>query len=173
MGREIRKIPADWEHPRWRDNAIQYDHQRGAYHPLFDDDYETVAAQWMVDFDSWRAGTHPSLKHTSAKYFWEYEGVPDPDYYRERSWTTEEATHYQMYETVSEGAPVSPVFATLKELADYLVVNGDYWDQKRGDGGWSRAAADGFTGSGWAPSMMVVIAPPGAEIFMRRDGMPD
>jgi len=39
------------------------------------------------------------------------------------TWTPEEATHYQMYETCSEGTPISPPCATVEELARWLADN--------------------------------------------------
>ena len=74
------------------------------------------------------------------------------------------ATWWQVYETVSEGTPVSPPFATPDELIDYLVAHGDFWDQQRRERGdtimnndpWSREQAEAFVrGPGWAPSMVV------------------
>jgi hypothetical protein len=50
---------------------------------------------------------------------------------------------WQMWETVSEGSPVSPVFATPIGLEDWLVKD---W--------YSRAAARAFIKSGWVPSML-------------------
>lgn len=35
-------------------------------------------------------------------------------------WTDAEATHYMMYETTTEGTPISPAFATAEELAQWL-----------------------------------------------------
>ena len=35
-----------------------------------------------------------------------------------------EATHLQMYETISEGTPISPVMETPEELAQWLFDNG-------------------------------------------------
>lgn len=61
---------------------------------------------------------------------------------------------WQVWETVSEGSPMTPAFATCGELIDYLVANGDAWDQKRGDGGWSRENAESFVKAAWAPSMI-------------------
>jgi hypothetical protein len=78
-----------------------------------------------------------------------------------------EPTWYQVYETVSEGTPVTPPFETREELVEYLVENGDFWDQKRRAEGprggfqmpcapWSRKSAESFVmGSGGAPSMVV------------------
>lgn len=99
-------------------------------------------------------GKHPD----QADYpYWEYEGAPpDPEYYRP-IFAEGEATWYQVYETVSEGTPVTPPFATKQELIDYLVEYGDFWDQHRGEGGWPREAAKRFAEEEWAVSMMAKI----------------
>lgn len=38
-------------------------------------------------------------------------------------WAKEDYTHFQMYENVTEGTPVSPVIASAKELAEWLAKN--------------------------------------------------
>lgn len=75
---------------------------------------------------------------------------------------------WQVWETVSEGSPVTPAFATRDELIDYLVINGDHWDQKRGDGGWSRKNAESFVAAEWAPSLIAV----GGQTYTARDVVP-
>lgn len=58
---------------------------------------------------------------------------------------------WQVWETVSEGSPVTPVFATAEELIEFLVNEGNKWD-----GPISREAAEKFVkGSGWVPSMVI------------------
>lgn len=58
---------------------------------------------------------------------------------------------WQVWETVSEGSPITPVFATAEELVDHL-VNVGAWNKT-----WSREAAESFVhGSGWAPTGMVI-----------------
>ena len=96
--------------------------------------------------------------------YWEYEGAPpSPEYYRP-DWTAEEMTWFQVYETVSEGTPVTPPFATQQEVVDYLVEYGDFGNQKRRSEGksfmrctpWPQEEAQAFVfGSGWAPSMII------------------
>lgn len=49
---------------------------------------------------------------------------------------------WQLWETVSEGSPISPVFATSEELVWHLVINE----------GHSESSARAFVASGWAPS---------------------
>lgn len=77
---------------------------------------------------------------------------------------------WQVWQTVGEGSPVTPAFATAEQLIDYLVAYGDVWDQRRGDGGWKREAAEKFVGTGWAASMVVVDSATGREIYEPRDG---
>src|SRR3990167_319364 len=58
---------------------------------------------------------------------------------------------YQIWETVSEGSPISPVFATPEELAQYMATHG--WG---GDTGGNYATWLRFiNGPGWAPSMVM------------------
>jgi hypothetical protein len=58
---------------------------------------------------------------------------------------------YQIWETVSEGSPISPVFSTPEELAEYMASHP--WG---GDRGSSRESWMRFiNGPGWAPSMVV------------------
>jgi hypothetical protein len=141
MGREVRRVPANWVHPR---------NERGEFKPMFDQDFGSVAREWLDDAIAWDNGTHenllrePTLKD-KYPFFWQWDdNPPDPEHYRP-AWTEAEATHYQMYETVSEGTPVSPVFATPEELVDWIVQNL----------GHSRHAAEEFVKSGYAPTMMV------------------
>ena len=70
-----------------------------------------------------------------------------------------------MYETVSEGTPVTPPFATKEELVEYLIEHGDFWDQKRRKEGntimpcdpWTREQAETFVNdTEWAPSGMII-----------------
>lgn len=63
---------------------------------------------------------------------------------------------WQVWETVTEGSPISPVFATAEGLAEHLAKVGDDWDVKRGNGGWGIERAKAFVGAGWFPSMVLV-----------------
>jgi hypothetical protein len=57
---------------------------------------------------------------------------------------------YQMWETVSEGSPISPVFATPEELASWLEVNPSGIDEGTTADQWLAF----IKGPGWAPSMI-------------------
>lgn len=156
MGREIRRVPPDWQHPKEYTNQLvvgggddpslsdfahalafpRYE-QREVYKPLYDKAY--IEVLWEIA--AWEEGTHPDWHDD---WTWEdWSGTPDPDMYRPY-WAAGQATAYQVYETVSEGTPVSPVFAALPDLVDWLVAQG-----------YSRGAAQEFAETGWAPSMVV------------------
>lgn len=145
MGREIRRVPSDWQHPLLADqdryfskNGWDWTGLGRHFQPLFDEDYETALQQWWDERQQWQAGTH---EYQSDSTYEEFAGrSPDPDFYRP-AWTDEERTHFQVYETVSEGTPISPVFASREEIADWLVEQG-----------YSREAAAAFAETGWAPS---------------------
>jgi hypothetical protein len=160
-------VPANWDHPKTERPNGRIDFQ-----PMFDTRFEEAAAEWKAEFAKWEAGERPSYytvdEDNPNPEYWEYSGdPPDRKYYR--PWKDEEAVWYQVWETVSEGTPVSPPFATKEELIEYLVANGDFWDQSRRDqrargrnmldincDPWSRKQAEAFVnGPGWAPSMVI------------------
>jgi hypothetical protein len=146
MGREIRRVPPDWKHPLLADqtrylslNGWDWTGQGRHFQPMYDEDYESAIQQWWDERQQWKAGTH---QYQSEGTYEAFAGrSPDPDYYRP-AWADEECTHFQVYETVSEGTPVSPVFASREEIATWLV----------NEKGYSREAAEGFAETGWAPS---------------------
>lgn len=151
MGREIRKVPADWQHPRWTEDDALRPNLVGKYRPLFDHDYDSVAREWVESFRKWSVGTHENQDSDYA-YYWEYEDPPSKDSYRERTWTEADATHFMVYETVSEGTPVTPAFATAEELIEHLATVGTDWDHGQP---WDRKSATKFVHSGWAPSAIM------------------
>ena len=178
MGREIRRVPPNWDHPKYTEENSNYSKKAGSYIPLYDEDFETRAREWLDECIAWEDGTHVDLvDHFENKienpYFWQWEGdPPDPESYRPRF--ESDPTWYQVYETVSEGTPVTPPFATKEELINYLVEHGDFWDQSRGDGGWDRNSAEGFIDREWSPSLVIIKEPDGSGImYSPRDGFPE
>ena len=142
MGRESRRVPVDWEHPK---------DERGHHQPLYDQPFEQAFAEWSQARQDWLDDKDGERTRVQNKY---YDGKdvpyerwngtsPDPDYYRP-AWPTDTVLGYCMYETVSEGTPVSPAFATLQELEDWLVEEGT-----------DRANAKAFCKHGWAPSFVM------------------
>lgn len=161
MSREIRNVPPGWQHPTrpcphspWAGGCDRAKANGGqCYRPLYDRSFQEAAREWLDAAIAWDNGTHPDLvgepeRKADFPFFWQWDGdTPDEESYRPY-WTPEEATAYQMYETVSEGTPVSPVFATLDELREWLIARGH-----------SPTAAAAFIESRWAPSMMMSFQP--------------
>lgn len=110
MGREIRRVPPGWEHPR---------DERGRHIPLFD---LNAAPHGEIDEELPGADRLPAMPRCAP----------------------EEATCYQVYENVTEGTPVSPVFDSVDGVRDWLV-----------DKGYSRRAAEGFCRHGQAPTLVL------------------
>ena len=123
MGREIRQVPPDWEHPR---------DTNGRYCPLYDNTYLGGIINHLVFYIK-------NLRWLGSFF----EDWPSPQYCRP-FWSKRKATHFQIYETVSEGTPTSPIFATREALADWLVEQG-----------YSRRASDKFAKYGWVPSGII------------------
>lgn len=156
MGREIRRVPPNYQHPKRP--CLHWTRCKGneCYQPQYDETYEEASENWIEGFEKWQKGeTLDRFEEDGCKYFWDWWGrPPEEEYYR--TYKNEEATWYQVYQTVSEGCPVTPPFETQRELVEYLVEHGDFWAQERNEGGLSRQAAENFVyGSGYAPSMIV------------------
>lgn len=148
MGREIRKVIPNWNHPK------EFNHHRQCdeYTPLFDESYENALKEWIDGRALWVKGEHPDQQKDYCKgsTYEEWNGdAPVSNAYRPH-WKPEEMTWFQVYETVSEGTPVTPPFATKEELVDYLVNHGDFWDGK-----WPRKSAENFVNAGYAPSAII------------------
>ncbi len=157
MGREIRKVPAGWSHPRYdKSNTEPALYVRlGQYRPLFDSSFEEAMREWVDGWEAWNRGERPSY-YVVADYpdgisFAEWDGGPPAlDAYRPQ-WTEDERTHFQFYETVSEGTPLSPPMPSLEMLATWLTENQDEW----GEGPRTKEQAEAFCKSGWAPSFVM------------------
>ena len=165
MGREIRRVPKNWNHPK---------HENGSFKPMFDQSSTSAFNEWMEAFEAFKAG---EINEACKEYgydkndpylaFCHYYGEPPRAEYYRPEWDKSSATWWQVYETVSEGTPVSPPFETQDELIDYLVENGDFWDQERRKDKsrnmfgmrcdpWPREQAEKFVkGHGFAASMVI------------------
>lgn len=166
MGRELRRVPPNWKHPVREHTTLNG--TKGDLQPMYDEHFDDCFSEWLKEFDRYR---NNSLTEFERKCYpnglseWlNDEGLPpDPKYYR--PYVDADAIWFQIYETVSEGTPVTPPFETEKELIDYLVEKGDFWQQNRWrDGntfmqpeppGYSRASAEALVGGGYAPSFVM------------------
>lgn len=157
MGREIRMVPPNWEHPRYTKETSRRSGDVGEYMSMHDETFEDAAREWKESYAQWEAGTSESAarwkKNEPDMQYWEYCAPPDREFYRPAF--TEEPTWFQVYQTVSEGTPVTPPFPTKEALVEYLMIAGDFWDQKRGRGGYTRAQAEAFVNVESVCSMIV------------------
>ena len=147
MGREVRRVPKDWQHPKNSDGKYIALHEGG--------DIKADYLKWFDNWELWQQGQHPSQeKYPEERHtrFTDWDGgPPNPDDYLP-SWPDEQRTHYQMYEDTSEGTPISPVFATPEELARWLVDNNatSFAQMTATYEQWLRVARGGF-----APSLII------------------
>lgn len=155
MGREIRRVPPNWDHPK-RDPSRNPHHHAGQQ-PMFDRTFADAVAAWKREFDVWERGERPDYctEESRTLEYWEWSGnPPEREYFR--PWKDDEATWFQLWETVSEGTPVSPPFATQEELIAHLATHGDGGWGASSPGGWDLEQARRFVmGDAWAPSMGV------------------
>lgn len=120
MGREVRRVPKNWNH---------------SCGPLLEGPFSERLKEWGKGKEMWNKGFIESWKNypkiewkekpdnLESESYEEYTGKkPIPDDYMPE-WPEEEKTHYQMYETCSEGTPISPVMETPEELARWLTDN--------------------------------------------------
>jgi hypothetical protein len=160
MSREVRRVPADWVHPKLNDGYGEYYHDGTPRLRGLNTDFSKRLADWKNEKDHWEAGNYPSYISEESRQdamagrlsFEEYYGDAPKrqDYMPE--WTPEEATHFQMYETCSEGTPISPVMETPEALALWLAANG------ASSFGSSTATYDQWLATikaGWAPSAII------------------
>lgn len=125
MSREVRRVPKDWKHPNGgRDGPkpLFYSQQHG--------DLARKIAKWDEEEVQWKKGLRRDwdnqnkwIPHGNSYDFEQWDGGrPDPADYMP-DWPDAERTHYQMYETTTEGTPISPVFETPEQLARWLADN--------------------------------------------------
>lgn len=133
MGREVRRVPANWQHPK---------NDKGRYVPLFDGakfeerlaSYDKEAQKWADGFrlDYYTGSWIPLGEEQKCLTYSSLVGErPDPKDYMP-IWNDEERTHFMMYEDTSEGTPISPAFATTEELAWWLTENNASWFADKG-----------------------------------------
>lgn len=154
MGREVRRVPADWQHPKeWKWDARGNLVER--YKALYEGQkYQARVDEWDEECAKWKAGWRPDHctdPESRAMCYEQWAGQrPHRDDYMP-NWPAEQRTHLMMYEDTSEGTPISPAFATPEELARWLVDNkaSAFGSDTGSYEGWLRVAQ-----GGWAPSMV-------------------
>jgi hypothetical protein len=118
MGREIRRVHKDWQHPTT---------ESGDDIPLHvpTKPIEEMQADWDREEAEWCAGTHPDfVKGREDTSFEEWNGSRPKAERFMPWWAEDERTHWQMYEDTSEGTPISPVLESREAVAKWCADNG-------------------------------------------------
>ncbi len=116
MGREVRMVSKDWEHPK-------SDRPNREYVPLHTG-FNVSVAEWDKENNDWKCGIFPTYADEADRNLsyseWGGSRPVQEDYMPE----FENADYYMMYETCTEGTPISPAFKTQEELATWLCSTG-------------------------------------------------
>ena len=110
MGCEIKRVPLDFDWPV------------GKVWPGF---LRTICEETMEYCMGKKFGTEYDKLCDACRHFARLAGLPNADECPDSSIELPKGEGYQLWETVSEGSPVSPVFATPEELAEWLVSPGN------------------------------------------------
>lgn len=182
MSTELRRVPPNWEHPTDHktsnyESSIAYQAPRfKSWRPLLDEDWAHAARRWWlrrIGFAIKRGLLYPLAvlgiigPDWSIAEGWDKDDTP-PDYFRHRPrWKRGEATHYQLYETVSEGTPISPVCSSIDQLIEWCAsqsrevwvgtatMSRDQWVRFFAQGGYSPSGI--FTpATGFVPGIVAM-----------------
>ena len=148
---EIRKVPANWKHPKKAD---------GSFRPLIDNyvgylEYFRESADNFIKYmteviEKGKVKIYDTTFKTPQEvydYLTEEGQMEPPDissYMPSGSW-------FQLFETVSEGTPLTPPFETKQELVEWLSNNKDYRDKT-----WTREQAEAMVEQEWVMSGMKI-----------------
>lgn len=123
MGREVRFVPKDWQHPT---------DENGRYIPLDGRSFSKVLAEYREELEQWNKGFRKNYvtgewvakdadEIDTPSDEWFGDEPVEADYMPD--WPDEKRTHLQMYEDTTEGTPISPVIGTAANLAKWLADN--------------------------------------------------
>ena len=126
MGREVRMVPGDWQHPKDSNGHFIPMHTEFPYNQ--EEVKEGLEDGWLED----------SPPHYGCDI------MPE--------WPESEKTHLMMYETCTEGTPLSPPMGTAEKLARYLADDGAsaFGEATATYEQWLAMAKQG-----WAPSAII------------------
>ena len=136
MGRELKRVPLDFDYPLYRVWYGYFMNSIGTCHSTNNKDYceqcRKMAEIKGVEFESHGCPNY-------EKYFGEVI-----DKLRELC-EVPEGEGYQLWETTSEGSPVSPVFKTLDELCAWCEDNATtFGSYKASKEEWKQMLSDDF-----------------------------
>jgi len=151
MGRQVRMVPADWQHPKNADGKYIPLHGRNC--AAEQKEWDKGLALWIQGLrDDYKGGTKPHDGRPDVYGWAEWRGPRPREEEYMPDWPREQRTHYMMYEDTSEGTPISPAFATPEELARWLADTGAgaFANMTASYEAWLRVARGGY-----APSMIM------------------
>jgi hypothetical protein len=153
-------VPPRWQHPTEWGTDWRTGQPKLRFIALLDGDYEKEAAAWEEKNAQWERGfvhdwstngwTPKGAEHDCSFEQW-HGARPKAEHYMP-VFESGTATHLMMYETTSEGTPISPAFATPEELARWLADNNA---SAFGGEGASYEAWLNMARGGWAPSAVL------------------
>ena len=79
MGKEIRRVPPNWEHPT---------NKLGHFMPMLDETYKAALAEWTANKKLWDQGKHPNQEECKEAVQYTYEewdgAAPNQEYHQAR-----------------------------------------------------------------------------------------
>lgn len=129
MGREVKRVPLDFDHPL---EKVWYGYQITFCHEEYNEgcercrEFARIMGIPMIEYDC-------------------EPGKPCPDWKKHFKVDPPEGEGWQLWETTTEGAPVSPVFRTPEELAEWCEGNATVFaDIKATKNEWLEAIKSGL-----------------------------
>jgi len=136
MGRSLRFVPEGYEHPRYDKDDYRGD-RAGKIRPCFNGSYVEALGEWFEGRGLWLQGKRRGFgkeklivdkEPDEMNMTWEeWTGnTPEPAYYMFYDPPDPSTlTHMMMFETCTEGTPISPIFRRdqEEELAQWLADN--------------------------------------------------
>lgn len=153
MGREIRRVPANWVHPKSA--------RTGRFEPLSQnyeghlDDWLAESSQAVANIKTLMAGGEVEAYgevFTNAGEYYDRHSQYNPDMPSPQDFMPE-GDWYQLFEDTSEGTPVSDPFETADELKIHLTTKGDYQSSEV----WSEKAVDNLLSYGFTPTAVFIM----------------
>ncbi len=120
LSREVRRVPLDWQHPT---------DERGNLRPLLDGSFTDAVAEWDAERAAWERGEFPDYasEETRALTYEEWAEERPVEAHYMPTFPADATLGICMYEEVTEGTPISPVFPDSEDgrtcMAAYLVAN--------------------------------------------------
>lgn len=93
MGREIRMVPANWEHPKVLTPSYRTGYMEESYQPMFEQDVESAMEGWLEKYQMWIASERAAIQEKYPQYSYPadepyrsfcnwHRKPPDPKYYQ-------------------------------------------------------------------------------------------